>query len=388
MNVEAIRSAIDRDRLLDTAIQLIEVPSPTRSAAPAADRLAEILQQDGFHVERPEAGWAPSPAVVTRLVANNEGRTLQFSGHLDTVHLPFIPPRVDGDILYGSGASDMKGGLAAAVEAMRALRDADALPAGSILLTAYDLHEAPWGDSSQLRVLIDSGFVGDAVLVPEYLCDRLPVVGRGMAILRIRVTRPGEPVHEVVGGFEQPSVIAAGAEVIQRFGELNIQLAQRTHPLAGRETLFVGQIHAGEIYNQAPTELRLDGTRRWLPGTSVEDVRTQYAEILADVAERNRVSVKGDFQLCSDAYEIGTDEPLVEVFQSAYETVTGQQLEFGAKPFVDDGSRFVLQGGIPAVTHGPRAKGAHTLDEEVPIKELLRVALVYALAACSFCNIR
>src|SRR5262249_56144508 len=109
------------------------------------------------------------------------GPTVQFNGHLDTVHLPFVPPQVEGNRITGSGASDMKSGIAAAVEAVRALRDAFALPAGAVLLTAHDLHEAPWGDSRQIDQLIRDGHRGDAVLLPEPLCDILPVAGRGSA---------------------------------------------------------------------------------------------------------------------------------------------------------------------------------------------------------------
>eukprot|EP00913_Durusdinium_trenchii_P008954 g8420.t1 len=195
--VDRLRGAIRTDRLLDTAVQLVGIPSPTCDAAKVSDKLAEILTADGFDVERPEAGWPKSPAVAARLTVDDTGRTLQFNGHLDTVHLPFVPPRVENGMLYGSGASDMKGGVAAAVEAMRILKETEALPTGSVLLTAHDLHEAPWGDGSQVDGLIDAGYIGDGVLLPEYLCDHLPVLGRGLAVLEVTVTRDGEPIHEV-----------------------------------------------------------------------------------------------------------------------------------------------------------------------------------------------
>ena len=108
---EKLLAAVKPERLLQTATALVEVPSPTRSAGAAADRLAAILREGGFRVERPEADWAESPAVVTRLDSGRPGRTLQFDGHLDTVHLPFVPPRFEQGVLHGSGASDMKGGL-------------------------------------------------------------------------------------------------------------------------------------------------------------------------------------------------------------------------------------------------------------------------------------
>ena len=123
---EKILQAIDEERLLDTAVALIEIPSPTLSAGAAADKLAEILAAEGFVVERPETDWPEAPAVIARYDSGQPGRVLQFDGHLDTVHLPFIPPRIEDGVLYGSGCSDMKGGIAAYVEATRALRDSGA----------------------------------------------------------------------------------------------------------------------------------------------------------------------------------------------------------------------------------------------------------------------
>src|SRR5204862_3814834 len=121
------------------------------------------------------------------------------------VHLPFVAPAVNGDTITGSGASDMKSGIAAAVEALRALRDSGALRGGSVLLTAHDLHESPWGDGRQLDAMIRAGYVGDAVLLPEPLSDPLPVVGRGLAAWKAVVRRPGPPVHEVMRPPDEPS---------------------------------------------------------------------------------------------------------------------------------------------------------------------------------------
>src|SRR5512144_2450184 len=96
---EQIRSRIDRRRLIETAVGLIGVPSRTGEAGAAAECLAGLLAADGFAVERPAAGHALAPAVVVRFGSGRPGRTLQFDGHLDTVHLPFVPPRVEGDLL-------------------------------------------------------------------------------------------------------------------------------------------------------------------------------------------------------------------------------------------------------------------------------------------------
>src|SRR6266852_833884 len=132
---EQLRRAVNRNRLLDTAQRLIAVPSWTGESGAVLDCLDEILSADGFEVERVPAGHPAAPAVVVRFLTGKPGRTLQFNGHLDTVHLPFVPPRIEGDRLTGSGASDMKGGTAAAIEALRALRDAGALAGGGVLFT-------------------------------------------------------------------------------------------------------------------------------------------------------------------------------------------------------------------------------------------------------------
>ncbi|MCZ6634670.1 MAG: M20/M25/M40 family metallo-hydrolase, partial [bacterium] len=215
--LEAVQLAVNRDRLVETAIALIEVPSPTLDAGAVSDRLAEILGADGFEVARPEANWPKAPAVAVWLDTGRAGRTLQFDGHLDTVHLPFVPPRVEDGVLYGSGASDMKGGVAALVEALRVLRETDVLEGGRVLLTAHDHHEGPWGDKRQVKGLIEAGFVGDAVMMPEYLADRLPLAGRGMAIFDVKIQRDGNAVHAVLRPEGLPDVLGTGADLVRAF---------------------------------------------------------------------------------------------------------------------------------------------------------------------------
>ena len=103
------------------------------------------------------------------------------------------------------------------------------------------------------------------------------------------------------------------------------------------------------------------------------------------IAERHGISIDSTFHFVRDAYEIDPASEFAESFQSAHESVTGRRLSTGAKPFVDDGNTFVHRGGIPAITHGPNALGAHTVNEEVPVAELVRVAEVYAMTALNFC---
>jgi acetylornithine deacetylase/succinyl-diaminopimelate desuccinylase-like protein len=384
--IDRLRRAVDRRRLLDTATQLVGVPSRTGEAGAAADCLANLLAADGFSVERPAAGHPTAPAVVARFSSGRPGRTLQYNGHLDTVHLPFVPPAQDGGRLTGSGASDMKGGVACAVEALRVLRDSGALPAGSVLLTAHDLHEAPWGQGQQLDQLITDGVVGDAVLLPEPLTDQLPIVGRGGVTWKAFIRRPGPPVHEVMRPADEPSVIAAGAELVRRLGQLNDRLAAHPDPLAGSASAFIGQIHSGEIYNQYPQECRLEGTRRWLPGTPPAEVEREFRGLLSDLARDTRTTVDVEYVLIRDAFRLQPDDPIVGAFQQAHAAIGGQPLPLGPKPFMDDGNSFYGLRGVPAITHGPRAGGQHTLNEWVEVEDMVRVAVVYALTAVCYCG--
>ena len=383
--VEKVRTAVNPNRLVETAIALVEVPSPTRSAGPAADRLAEILTSEGFAVERPVADWPDAPAVVTRLETGRPGPVLQFDGHLDTVHLPFVPPRHENNCLYGSGASDMKGGIAAFVEAACVLREVGGLEAGGVLLTAHDHHEGPWGDRRQLRSLISQGVLGDAVMLPEYFADRLPLSGRGMAIFEIHIQRDGEPVHEVLRLPGMPSVLNAGADLVVKLRQLDETLTNTELPEIGRDSVFVGQIQAGEIYNQSPVECLVNGTRRWVTPATEAKVEQGFRELVAQHAKATGTRIDVDYLLQGDAFRIEEGEAAVAAFQEAYESLTGAPLPAGPKPFLDDGNLFCSMAGVPALTHGPAATGAHTLNECVAVDELVRVARVYALTALAFC---
>ena len=383
--IKDICAAIDPNRLISTATDLISIPSPTLSAGKVSDRLAEILDDEGFEVHRPEANWPQAPAVAVRLQSQKPGRILQFDGHLDTVHLPFVPPSVKNGILRGSGASDMKGGVAACVEAVRALRQTNALSSGGVLLTAHDHHEGPWGDKRQVKGLIDAGYVGDAVLFPEYLSNRLPLAGRGMAIFEISVHRNGEAIHEVLRPSDLPDVLGTGAHIVSQLNELSDQVGQITHPHAGKDTVFVGQISSGEIYNQAPTECNIKGTRRWARPGYVDTACAEITSLIQTIAKDSNTQIDIKWEVQADAFSVPETDPIVSAFQNAHQIITGQTLPFGDKPFVDDGNRYAAQANVPVLTHGPNAHGAHTTDEWVPIEELVRVAQVYALTAIGYC---
>lgn len=384
--IDTIRDAVNPERLLETAVRLIQIPSPTRGAGEVLDALHALLVQEGFAAARLDAGWPPAPAVVARHDTGVPGPVLHIDCHLDTVHLPFVPPRVENGMLYGSGASDMKGGTAAAMEALRVLRDTDILARGSILLTAHDHHEGPWGDKRQVRALVDEGIVGDAVLLPEYFCQWIPGAGQGMAIFRIDLDRREAPMHEIHRPAACPDVIAAGADLVHRLQTLGARLAAGPTALAGTDSLFIGQIHAGEIYNQSPQTCRVEGTRRWTAPGAGSGARQEIAQIVEQCARAHRLTSRLEWDVQGDAFQLDETCSFVHAFQAAHQAETGTMLSFGNKPFIDDGNLYGAWAGIPAITHGPDARGAHTVHEEVSVAELVRVARIYAMTAIAFCH--
>jgi acetylornithine deacetylase/succinyl-diaminopimelate desuccinylase-like protein len=383
--LDEVRRRVQSNRLLDLARRLVAIPSPTGRAGDVLASLAAYLIDEGFSLDRPAAGHPEAPAVVARLTADRPGRTLHWDGHLDTVHLPFVPDRVAGSRLLGSGASDMKAGFAAAVEALLALRDGGLLSAGTVLLTAHDLHEAPWGRGEQFDQMVRDGVVGDAVMIPEPLCDDLPIVGRGQAWWKLTFRRAGLPVHEVMRSRQEPEVIRAGAMLVQDLARLEERLRRQSGPMGLSPSVFVGLIHCGEIYNQFPQECVLEGTRRWLPGTTCDEVEHEFREIVAECCRATGATAELEFRQVRDAFALDTGHKVVSDFQASLRDVTGASLKLGVKPFVDDGNSAWALKKVPAITHGPRAGGQHTVHEWVEIDDLTRVAVVYAMTAIRFC---
>jgi acetylornithine deacetylase/succinyl-diaminopimelate desuccinylase-like protein len=184
---------------------------------------------------------------------------------------------------------------------------------------------------------------------------------------------------------DEPSVLATAAELIARLGRLGERLSAHTDPRIGCASVFIGQIHGGEIFNQYPQECWLEGTRRWLPGTLPTEVEREFRTLLSDLARDSGTTIELTWTFIRDAFHLEPEDPLVQAFQQAHTVISGQPLALGAKPFVDDGNSFYGLKNVPAITHGPRAGGQHTVNEWVDIDDLVRVAHLYALTAVLYC---
>jgi acetylornithine deacetylase/succinyl-diaminopimelate desuccinylase-like protein len=115
-------------------------------------------------------------------------------------------------------------------------------------------------------------------------------------------------------------------------------------------------------------------------------VENEFRAMLGEVAETTGTTIDAEFRFIRDAFYLNQEDALVAAFQHSHEAVSGQRLPAGPKPFVDDGNSFWGLRKIPAITHGPRAGGQHTVNEWVSIDDLERVALLYALTAVHYCS--
>src|SRR5262249_10737503 len=153
------------------------------------------------------------------------------------------------------------------------------------------------------------------------------------------------------------------AELVARLGRLDEELRTSPHPVCGPASVFVGQLHAGEIFNQYPQAAWLAGTRRWLPGTDPRAVERDLRPPLAPLAAGPATRAAVRRMLVRDGFALDPTVRCVAAFQRCHHAISGAPLPTGPKPFVDDGNSFTALGGVPAITHGPRAGGQHTVSE-------------------------
>jgi acetylornithine deacetylase/succinyl-diaminopimelate desuccinylase-like protein len=367
--------SVSADRVRDLTLELVQVESPTGDTAEVARLYARRLEEIGMTVEVQDDVFPATPIVIGRLRGSAPGPTVVLNGHLDTVPIPHDPPELKDGCVYGRGAADMKGACAAAAEAVRVF--AEQPFKGELVVVAIGLHEAPGGRGEDLRHLLESGFTADLAIVCE-LSDtaEVAVAHMGQATAEITVSRPGMPTHELRTELGTPHPLVAAAKVVDAIAARSNELAADEHPWVGAETYFVGELHGGDFYNRFPTTCRIVGTRRWMPGNTLEAVDAEYRELLARVSRDTGCQIDLDLKLVRGAYEIDESHPLLHALEAAYEQVTGIRLKRVGMKVVADGALFA-GAGIPTVYHGPVGSGAHADVEFMPVDELVRAANVY-----------
>jgi acetylornithine deacetylase/succinyl-diaminopimelate desuccinylase-like protein len=384
MSLSSALSLISADRAAAFALELVSIPSPTGDTAEVAERFAQELRGLDLEVELFRE-YPQTPVVIGRHRGAPGGRTLILNGHLDTVPIPHAPPERREGRVYGRGAVDMKGPLAAAVESLRAAREAGLELGGDVVICAHGLHEAPGGHAEDLIAALRQGAIrGDAAIVLEVGPDALPVVGLGSGIYRAFFRRSDPVTHELMTPPATPHPAFAAAEAVLAIRDMNEQLRAVEIERAGPESIFIGQLHSGDFFNRFSNEAWIEGTRRYGPERTAEEVERELYDRLRPIADRHGVTLDLQFEKVRDGFRTPTDHPLVGALQQAYTAETGRPMPLTGIRIVADAPVFEKEGGIPCLYHGLDGGGAHGDVEWVPESELERSARVYLRTAANY----
>ena len=375
---------VDAARLQQLTLELTRIRSYTGESREVAEFYAQVLRGAGLTVEiyrdTPEA-----PCVVARLRGTGAGRTLTLNGHLDTVPLDHPAPSVADGRVYGRGAADMKGGLAAMAEASRVLAESGLKLPGDVLLIAHSLHEAPGGHGQDLTALVRRGIKGDAAIIAEVASDALPIIGLGQCMFEFKVERPGAPTHELLTPSGTPHPILATIDLANLIRARQAELTlQPPIPFVGHESYFFGIVQGGDFYNRWPVACRLVGTRRYSPDSTLAVAQAELEGLAKRVERDTGAQVSVTVTPVRDGFRLAEDEPLVTTVRQAYTAVTGRALPLTGIRMVGDAAIFTREGRIPAVYHGPGGLGAHADLESVAVVDLVRAAQVYIRTALDY----
>lgn len=388
------------DDLVDFTGRLVATPSPNPPGDEQA--VAELVVEELRRLRLTDVevvGKSETrPNVLCWLPGREEGPTLLLNAHTDTKPVGEaaddwrtdpLTPTIEAGKLYGLGATDMKGAVAAIVYAAGTLRDLDVPLAGDLLLV-LSADEEGGSDYGAKYLTREFGLRADAAIVCEPTgierpWELLALVARGISCFKIQVR--GTQMHSSLSDT-LPSVNASVkmAEVLTRMTtELTVQAPE--HPLCQDSiTLNPGvQVRGGVFYGVYPGYAEFGSDLRTIPGMSLDGVKRDLEAFLDRLrAEDPDLDVTLAFEPPPLDWippaEVSPEAAIVKAARTAAGTVLDTEPELGAYPATTDGTYFAQAGisTIPAFGPGflPLAHGA---NEYVPVDGILEAAQIYAL---------
>jgi acetylornithine deacetylase/succinyl-diaminopimelate desuccinylase-like protein len=320
---------------------------------------------------------------------------LLFHAHLDTVPaLGMDDPhsgRLAGGAVWGRGAVDQKGGLAAAMAALGALAQAGPLRKGVVLAAVIDEESEHRGSYA----LVEDGVKAEAAVVTEPSDLRLIVGHKGT--VPARITLQGRQAHGSTPWLGINAVEHA-ARVVDALGRLRPRAVDVPGVGTVSGTVNVGLIQGGTAYNNVPDRCDVWIDRRTVPGETQASVLVEIQGVLDGLAGsvpgfRGNVEIdRPDWKWplirqrgLNPSASLG-DGPLTRALHEAHRRVTGSPPERAYNNGYLDMDFLVNDLGIPSVNYGPGEEAlCHTPDERLDVAQLVTAARVYALAALTLC---
>lgn len=353
-------------------------PGDTRDCAKVVQqKCLEIGLQT--HVIAKEEKYAN---VVATLEGKYPGPTLLFNGHIDTVPVgdrkdwDFDPfgGQVNKGRLYGRGAADMLGGVAAMIMATQLIRDAKIDFAGKVVITAVADEET--GGALGTAYLLEQGLTADAAICTEPSEMDITLAHKGA--YWIRITTKGKAAHASVPE-QGVNAVEKMANIIANIGRF--KPGYIPHPLLSAPSVCPGSlIEGGTKTNVVPSKCSATFDIRTVPGQTREQLLEEVKQFLNDLAiEDPHLNTEIEEVLWIPSSEIDRNEPIVQIAAAAIEQITGRVPKFKGTTGSCDARLFNAY-GIPTIPNmGPGSVNqAHQRNEYVEIEELMSMTKVYA----------
>ncbi|MDD7910073.1 succinyl-diaminopimelate desuccinylase [Pseudovibrio exalbescens] len=365
---------------------LIRCPSVTPAEAGALQVLEDLLKPAGFEVHRPIFSQEGTPDVENLFATIGSGKPhFVFAGHTDVVpvgdeaawsHGPFEGAIVDG-MLHGRGTADMKGGVAAFAAA--ALAYVKAHPEGipgqiSFLITGDEEGPAINGTVKLLEWAKEQGYEFDACIVgeptnPDALGDAIKVGRRGS--LSGAITVRGVQGHVAYQHLAE-NPIPGMLKLLSALANIELDRGNERFQPSNLEITSVDVGNAAS--NIIPAKVEAKFNVRFNDTWSVASLQTHLQDLLKEVAPRGldwELQFKQDN---SDSF-LTHDTALIEKLSSSVEAVTGRRPELSTGGGTSD-ARFI-KNYCAVVEFGLVGKTMHKVDEQVAVKDLEELAVIY-----------
>lgn len=368
---------------------LVQVDSRNPDLVPGAPAegevartLADVLASWGFRVSLQEV-VAGRPNVVARIGIPG-GRSLMFNGHLDVVgvegmtHPPFDGNSIDGR-LYGRGATDMKGGVAAMCCAAWGASKSGL--AGEVVVAAVVDEE--W-QSAGTKGLLERGVRADACIVTEP--TRLAIAPAHKGFTWTEVTLTGRAAHGSRYDVGVDAIRHAGLLLTELDRVEREELVRHTHPLLGHASLHAATISGGSGWSTYPDKCLLAVERRTVPGETPDDAVAEMEQALSRV-RAGAQSVRGEVRHVFSQWpsDVATDAPVVRSLAAAMNAVGERTSIEGLSAWTD--AALLNAAGIPAICYGPGDISlAHSATEWVSEDEITRATSVLERLALDWCG--
>ena len=378
---------IDSDWIASKTHELVAIKSETLSEGEVCEFYASELESLGLVVERRYVSDGRFN-VYAKLKGANSQKSLIFNGHLDTIPIgESWPPRISEDKIFGRGAEDMKGGMAALLAMLRAFNLSETKLQGDIWITAVVGHEDAEAEKDGPLAMckdINSGKIsGDAILIVEGDSE-LWAMSTGSTVFQITLHSKLGGTHTNNISFSQNPINFIG-KIIEAIVKLQEEMdLGEKHPLVGSPRVDLGKINSGDYYNRTPETSTIEGIIRWLPGTTLGQTEALLHQIIDPIAQAGDLDVEIKFMLSREPFEVPADNFALQIASSAIVKTTGVVPKVIGKKIVGDANIFMPETGITTFYYGPGYKTAHSNEEWVSIAALSSLAKVLGNFAIDF----